>query len=408
MKQLVRWACLLLVFSSSICAEEKCQTVQKEKTICLNMIVKNERDVIQRCLASVKDIIDYWVIVDTGSTDGTQQVIKECLKEIPGKLYERPWVDFAHNRNEALELAKGKADYLFFIDADEELVFSEPFIKSNLSKDFYLIRVRTENVDCTRTLIINDAIPGWKWVGVLHEYVENPKAKSYELLEGVRDLAITSDGFRSKDPLKYLKDAQVLEKALEKDPTNSRYVFYLAQSYLNAKEQELALKNFEKRVSMKKEKVDTAEIYWSLLMIGEIHERLELPQETVISDYCKAYHFLPTQGEPLLRLASYLCSKGNYILGYATAKTGLSIPPNKYPVFSMPWIYEYGFQSVIAECCFRMEKYQEAYDALKETVKNQLPPEVRTQILSNLEVIKLQIDKSANSILQLPKYQCRK
>jgi glycosyltransferase involved in cell wall biosynthesis len=41
------------------------------KTICLNMIVKGESRVIQRALASVKHLIDYWVIVDTGSTDGS-------------------------------------------------------------------------------------------------------------------------------------------------------------------------------------------------------------------------------------------------------------------------------------------------------------------------------------------------
>ena len=42
------------------------------QTICLNMIVRNEAPVIRRCLDSVMPIIDSWVIVDTGSTDGTQ------------------------------------------------------------------------------------------------------------------------------------------------------------------------------------------------------------------------------------------------------------------------------------------------------------------------------------------------
>ena len=68
------------------------------------MIVKNESKVIRRCLESVLPLVDYWVIVDTGSTDGTQQIILECLKEVPGFLHERPWVDFSHNRNEAIAL----------------------------------------------------------------------------------------------------------------------------------------------------------------------------------------------------------------------------------------------------------------------------------------------------------------
>ncbi len=76
-----------------------------KQTICLTMIVKNEAHVIQRCLATVRPIIDHWVIVDTGSTDGTQDIIRAAMADMPGSLVERPWVDFAHNRSEALRLA---------------------------------------------------------------------------------------------------------------------------------------------------------------------------------------------------------------------------------------------------------------------------------------------------------------
>jgi len=48
-------------------------------TICLCMIVKNEAAVIERCLASVRPLIDTWVISDTGSTDGTQDLIRADL-----------------------------------------------------------------------------------------------------------------------------------------------------------------------------------------------------------------------------------------------------------------------------------------------------------------------------------------
>src|SRR5690242_19150411 len=87
-------------------------TLQQPRKICLNMIVKNESAVIRRCIDSVRPLIDYWVIVDTGSTDGTQKIIKNHLKDIPGELYQRPWKNFEHNRNEALTLAKGKSDYI--------------------------------------------------------------------------------------------------------------------------------------------------------------------------------------------------------------------------------------------------------------------------------------------------------
>ena len=74
--------------------------------ICLNMIVKDEAPVIERCLRSVKPWIDHWVIVDTGSSDGTQAMIRKFMADLPGVLHERPWRDFAHNRNQAMALAR--------------------------------------------------------------------------------------------------------------------------------------------------------------------------------------------------------------------------------------------------------------------------------------------------------------
>lgn len=71
-------------------------------TLCLSMIVKNETHIIKECFDSIYDQIDYWIIVDTGSTDGTQELIKNYFAEkgIPGELIERPWVSFGHNRTE--------------------------------------------------------------------------------------------------------------------------------------------------------------------------------------------------------------------------------------------------------------------------------------------------------------------
>jgi hypothetical protein len=121
---------------------QKCELdSEKKKTICLKMVVKNENNVLRCCLESVLSITDTWIIVDTGSKDGTQKTIKEFLEKIPSELHERPWVNFGYNRQEALLLAKDKADYILFMDADDKLVFSENFKMPDLISDFYGIVV---------------------------------------------------------------------------------------------------------------------------------------------------------------------------------------------------------------------------------------------------------------------------
>ena len=95
----------------------------------LCQIVKNEAHVIERCLDSVKDFIDYVYISDTGSTDDTIKVINNWLKtnNIKGQVVTHKWQNFAYNRSIVLKELKEKniVDYILMIDADEVLVFDK-------------------------------------------------------------------------------------------------------------------------------------------------------------------------------------------------------------------------------------------------------------------------------------------
>src|SRR5580692_8922269 len=108
-------------------------------SIALNMIVRNEAHVIERCLASVLPVIDSWCIVDTGSTDGTQLVIKRFFDQHrkPGALHQSVWRDFGTNRSEAITLAEPLADYLLAIDADDLLIVPPGWYMPRLTHDAY-------------------------------------------------------------------------------------------------------------------------------------------------------------------------------------------------------------------------------------------------------------------------------
>ncbi|MBS4167622.1 glycosyltransferase [Parachlamydia sp. AcF125] len=385
------WSYFLLVFLSLhffVSADS-----YEKKTVCLNMIVKNESAVIQRCLASVKPLIDYWVIVDTGSTDGTQEMIQAFMKDIPGELHERPWKNFGHNRTEALELAQSKGDYLLFIDADEVLLYAPDFKFPHLDKDFYYVTTEYSGTHYARVQLINNHLK-WKWVGVLHETVECPQASASETMQGLTNFVHT-DGFRSQDPQKFLKDAQILESALAEDPHNSRYVFYLAQSYKDAKEYEKAIAYYEQRIKMGGW---DQEIFWSKLQIALLQELLNKEPDIVTNGYLNAYFYRPTRLEPLYRLASYYRRNEKYPEGYQIACLGLHLRPPPDSLFVERWMYNYGLLLEYSLCAYWTERYQESLLASYLILSNpNLPVEIKTCLQSNLKWIHAKLEEAVET-----------
>ncbi|MBS0627532.1 MAG: glycosyltransferase [Verrucomicrobia bacterium] len=358
-----------------------------KKTICLSMIVKNESSVITKCLASVKDFIDHWVIVDTGSTDGTQKIIKEFMKDIPGTLYERPWVDFSHNRNEALALSKNKADYSLFIDADEMLVFADNFTRPELDQDLYFITVKQkDSSDYLRWFLVNNNLD-WKWKGVLHELLESPQAKTQAVIAGVINFSDTTQGARSKNPKKYLDDAETLIKALEKEPDNSRYQFYAAQSFANAGELCLALNEYEKRAKMSGY---LEEKFISLYIIARIQEILSMPSNIVISSYMKAHEHTPSRLEPMFYLGLHYMRAKNYEKAYEILKkaslTPLSPTDN---LFVETDIGNWKLHSALAEACWNLKKIKETITSCEKVVNCETAPEItRNEMRKNISALK--------------------
>lgn len=373
-------------------------------TICLNMIVKNESHVIKRCLESAKPLIDYWVIVDTGSTDHTQEIIKEFMKDIPGELHERPWVNFAHNRNEALQLADGKADYIFFLDADDMVKLAPEFCKKKLDKDSYLIDIHYGGMTYGRSALIKSHLP-WEWKGVVHEVITCRQGFSSGTWPEVM-LQIVGGGGRSHDPEKFLKDAALLEKALQEEPHETRYRFYLAQSYRDAGKLEASLENYEKRVAMGGW---DQEIFWSLYQIAQLKESLNQSEKEVVKAFTKAYSYRPMRLEPLYHLCAHYRNQENYLMGYLVGNFALNAfakeprPFNPHPMndvtfeaknlelqcptdvlFLEAWVYDYAFLLEFSICAYWIGKYQEARDISNYLLSSpKLPSGVRNCIESN-------------------------
>lgn len=220
-------------------------------SLCLNMIVKDEAHVIRRCLASVKPLIKSWCIVDTGSTDGTQDIIREELSGIPGELHERPWIDFATARNQAKDLAQSlDFDYLMVIDADEVLRCNP--IKVHMTAGVYQIDIKLGPRTHDRVWLVKKGYPG-EWTGAIHEDLRQvgpwvkvcgPWIDSF------------SDGGRHGNHLN--EDLKVLFSEIQKDPKNPRNYYYLAQTYMSAGDIDQAQKALELRTRMKGDPAELA------------------------------------------------------------------------------------------------------------------------------------------------------
>ena len=353
------------------------------KSICLNMIVKDESRVILRCLASVKELIDYWVIVDTGSTDQTKEIIREFLKEIPGELIERPWVHFAHNRNEVLQLAKDKADYHLFIDADDELVYSPKFKLPSLNLDCYLILFSHGGCDSHRVLLTSNSRE-WRWEGVVHETLNCVEKNSAACLENVTYIA-HNNGARSTDGSnKYLKDAQVLERALLEEPQNGHYLFQLALAYEAAEQYEIALKTFHQRVDFGGFDL---EVYHSLYRIGAIEEKIGENPERFLESYWRAYQYRKSRAEPLFALINFYVKTRQFDLGYSLAKLALTLPiPTSIDSFwTERMVYEYGLLYLFAHCSYFLGKSEETYQTFLKLLKvPSLPKDLQGSIQESL------------------------
>jgi len=373
MKKMLFFALLLFLSSCAKRQEETAAVSEKKEKICLNMIVKNESQVIRRCLDSVMPLIDSWVIVDTGSDDQTQKIIKQHLKGIPGKLYERPWRNFGENRSEALKLAKQylkNEGFILFMDADDVLELDGDL--PPLTKDLYHMWRGTEGFTYIKPQIVKADLP-WKWVGVTHEYLGCDQFYTFETLNNVRYITI-SDGASSFDKNKFVKNVKLLKKGLQDEPDNDRYMFYLAESYRELGKKGKALEWYQKRIQMQGW---GEEVFWSMLQVAHHLRDLGLPADTVIDSYMKSHQFRPHRKEPFYYMADMYNEQKNYRKAYDCIKASAMIQPpaDKDWLFNQDWIEQYGLLFQLSICSYYLGHYQESLDACDQLLAMKNLPE---------------------------------
>jgi glycosyltransferase involved in cell wall biosynthesis len=359
----------------------------RRSSICLCMIVKNEAAVIERCLASVRGLVDYWVVSDTGSTDGTPDLIRTALADVPGELHEDPWQDFGHNRSLNLEHARGKADYLLLIDAD--MVLRRHGELPELTADSYTIRHGGDPEYRNKRLIRGD-LP-WRYVGSTHEYLTTDGPDREVHLD-----ELTVDHFTDGRPptARLERDARLLTADLERDPSNTRTVFYLAQTRRDLGERDAAIALYRRRVEMGGW---PEEVYFSLVQIGELTADVgDWP--AAMDAFVEAWEYRPQRLEALYELTSRLRLRNQYHAAYAFANAGIGEPQPDDVLFVRPWVYRWGFLFELSISAYWVGDFIGSVRACDMLLKMpDLPGPHREQTIANREMSVQQLRDSRRS-----------
>jgi glycosyltransferase involved in cell wall biosynthesis len=237
-----------------IMEEKELNAVKEKPLLQLIMIVKDAAVSIKECLESYRPYISYWYILDTGSTDDTQEIIKSVLRDIPGELGSGPFVNFAVTRNLAVSLAKKPC--IFYIMPDDTYILhggSKMLSILNNSKNLKenVIGIKVKGIDCdyNRSLIVKTEAE-LRYDGDIHaDLMASIVASITDDDIFIVDKFYPSMHKRSKE--RWLKDIDNLLGHHLADPTNTRTMFYLAMTYYAVERINESIEMFKKRISAK-------------------------------------------------------------------------------------------------------------------------------------------------------------
>ena len=293
------------------------------QTVALCMIVRDATAVLERCIASVAELIDHWVICDTGSVDGTPALVERLLGDLPGQLHHHPWVDFGHNRSLLMEAAAGAADWLLLVDADMTLAVTAPVGPLDPSVDAWLLRHHGDLDYAVPRLVRGDR--SWTFRGATHEHLAADGPIVQRELTGVVVHHHADGGSRSD---KFERDFALLERAVADDPGDARSWFYLAQTRRDLGQREAAVRAYRQRIELGgwAEEVAYAHLQVGLLIATD-------DPAAAAAAFHAAWEVRPSRAEPLHALARLHRHHHRPQSARLFADAGLALPPSSDLLF---------------------------------------------------------------------------
>jgi glycosyltransferase involved in cell wall biosynthesis len=388
--------------------------------IILTQIMKNESHVAERMLKTLVGLVDGIVVVDTGSTDNSIEIVENWGKanNIETYVIPRPFDNFENSRNFSIEKAReiflskndGDTYYGMWLDFDEQIIVTDKFKKQKIDKDLYMFNTNIGSMKYTRNEFYRLDKP-FKFYGPVHEFIiyDGKEVITSGLMEGI-EVNVKMDGGSWKSDIsdKYKSHSAILEDYINKVNRDPRWIFYTAQSYHdsatvqgNREENEerwrRSIKYYQERVN----RTDgyEEERYYSQFRIGTIMRMMEAPWADTMQVLLKAYSMDTLRAESIKVIVDHYLSVGEWNIAYLYSKFMKVNFHNKNPypqrlLFIDESLYNWKILEAHAASCFYTGKtdeakanYQELLAILKRSPQMFAPEDVQ-KITANAQFFK--------------------
>lgn len=322
--------------------------------ISLVMMVKDEAASIVASIESCRPFVDRIVILDTGSTDGTQKLARGAAGDVSFELYEEPFVDYGSTRNRALFLAGEETVFTIMLSGDETLERGDAlrsFCESvrTMPMPAFLLEVDFGEQCIYASTRLARAGSGWRYVGRVHEVMVGPEGEAADMVVPDARIRHRKSCTSGQDKRKWERDLELLLADHQSEPTNPRTVFYLAQTYQCLGKLEKASKFYARRAQMQGWSEET---YMALFRRAECRELMGDVGAARLG-FLQAHSASPERAEPLYRIALSYYKEQEHHLTYLFAKRASELPmPTGLRLFLNPTVYAYGAHDLVATSAF--------------------------------------------------------
>jgi tetratricopeptide (TPR) repeat protein len=218
------------------------------------MMIKNEEKRITVSFDSVKEYTDTFIILDTGSTDNTIDIINKVLVgKKKGKLYTEPFINFRDSRNRCIDLA-GK-DCKFIVMLDDTYIIKGNLriflndVRGDQFSDSFSLFIESDDVSyCSNRIIKSDK--QLRYIYKIHEVI-NPKNNMNVIVPYIHSYIFDhrSDYMEKRTFDRKNYDLKILFEEVKENPDDPRALYYIAQTYNVIGKYDIALEYYLKRVN---------------------------------------------------------------------------------------------------------------------------------------------------------------